>query len=58
MAIVKNKSDIERSEQIILNRSVDDEFEVVAVELLGYDPNSNTLKRVAVTSDGKLKVAV
>jgi len=58
MAITKNKSDIERSEQIVLNRTVDDDFEVLAVELLGYDPNSQTLKRITVTNEGKLKVAV
>ena len=36
--ITKNQSDIARSEQVILNRSVDDKFDILAVELMGYDP--------------------
>ena len=58
MAITKNKADISRGEQIILNRTVDDKFEVVAVELLGYDATNDVLRRIAVTSDGKLKVSL
>jgi len=54
MAITKNKSDISRSEQIVLNRSVDDSFDVLAVELVGYDPTSQTLKRIIVNSDGEI----
>jgi len=56
MAITKNKSDIARSEQIVLNRSVDDEFEILAVELLGYDPSSQALKRIAVNADGEIQL--
>jgi hypothetical protein len=36
--ITKNKSDISRSEQIVLNRSMDDQFEVMATEGLEYIP--------------------
>jgi len=54
MAIVKNKSDISRSEQIVLNRSVDDQFDIIAVELIGYDSSSDTLKRILVADDGEL----
>ena len=56
MAITKNKSDISRSEQIVLNRSVDDKFDVLAVELVGYDPSSDALKRIAVNSDGEVQL--
>jgi len=56
MAIVKNKPDTSRSEQIVLNRSVDDKFDVLAVELVGYEPSSESLKRVAVNSDGEIQI--
>ena len=37
MAIKRSYSDIVRSEQTLLKRSIDDEFEILAVEVLGYD---------------------
>ena len=40
MAVTRNRSDIVLSEQTLLKRSIDDEFEILAVELLGYDGNS------------------
>lgn len=42
----------------MLNRSMDDDFDVVAIELLGYEPTSGVLKRITVTDSGKLKVAL
>lgn len=40
MAIKRSYSDIVRSEQTLLKRSIDDEFEVLATEGLGYDGQS------------------
>lgn len=46
MKITKNKSDIARSEQVVLNGSVDDDFDVIVVEGLEYNPASTpTLER-------------
>lgn len=47
-----------KSEQTIQNFSFDDEFKVSIVELAGYDVSTDTLKRVAVDSLGRLKVVV
>ena len=58
MGIQKTKADIARSPQVVLNKSMDDAFEVVAVEILGYESSSGELKRITVTGDGKLKVAL
>jgi len=58
MAIVKNKSNISRSEQKVFNRTVDDKFDVVVVEMLGYDIANDSLKRIVVNSEGKIGVAV
>lgn len=41
-------------EQYILNRSYDPDFEVLVTELLGYDPISDSLKRVSVSADGQI----
>ena len=50
MSITKNKSDIARSEQVILNRSIDDDFDVLAIEMLEYVPgngaNNKSLARL------------
>lgn len=37
MAIKRTYNDVVRSEQTLLKRSIDDEFEILAVEGLGYD---------------------
>jgi len=58
MAITKNKSQIAESEQIVLNKSKDDKFEVLAAEMVAYSSTDDDLKRVAVNSDGKLKVTI
>lgn len=47
-----------KSEQTIQNYSFDDEFKISIVELAGYDVSSDTLKRVAVDNQGRLKVVV
>lgn len=45
----------EDTPQAIVNLSFDADFEVLVAEMLGYD--GADLVRVAVTSDGKLKIA-
>jgi hypothetical protein len=40
--------------QNIDNMSFDEDFEVRTVELLGYDPVSDALRRVAVSADGNI----
>ncbi len=44
MSITKNTSYTKRSEQQVLNNSVDDAFDILAVEHMNYDP-SGVLKR-------------
>jgi hypothetical protein len=44
------------TEQGILNHSVDPQFGVVAIELLGYDPVNNVLRRIPVKADGTLQL--
>jgi len=56
MAITKDKTQTKRSEQNVLVRSFDEDFNILAVEMIGYD--GTNLQRIAVTSDGKLKVAL
>lgn len=46
----------EKTEQEIHNLSYDKDFDVLAIEMLGYD--STNLTRIAVTSDGYLKVTI
>lgn len=54
--ITKDKTPTKRSEQNVLVNSFDEDFNILAVELIGYD--GAVLRRVAVTSTGLLKVAV
>ncbi len=42
----QNKPDIENSEQGVLNKSFDREYEVLAVEALVFNPDTNTLDRM------------
>lgn len=42
------------SEQDALNDSYDEDFKVIAFELLGYDATNNVLRRVQVDSQGRL----
>ena len=54
----RNPSDTKKTPQNIFNNSYDEDFDVIAVEILGYDPVNDTLRRIAVDSEGKLKTAV
>jgi hypothetical protein len=44
------KPDIHRSEQGVLNKSFDEEFQLLAVENLGHNTESNTLERIRTTN--------
>jgi len=44
------------TEQGILNHSVDPQFGIVAIELLGFDPVNNVLRRIPVKADGTLQL--
>ena len=57
-AITKADDQIKKSEQNIFNKSYDEDFNIVAIEILGYDSNSDVLRRILVNSDGELKVAL
>lgn len=46
--------DTELYEQYILNRSFDPEFNVLAVELLGHDTQTNALRRIRVDNNGSI----
>jgi hypothetical protein len=46
MAITKNTPDNQRSEQDVLNRSKDDQFEVLATMGLVYNPATDTADRL------------
>lgn len=58
MAITEDKSQTRRSAQNMFNNSYDEDFNVIAMELLGYDSDAGVLRRVKVDANGKLKVAV
>ena len=58
MAITKDASQTKRTEQNIFNNSYDEDFDVVAVEILGYDSTGNALRRIKVNVNGELKVAI
>lgn len=42
------------SEQYILNNTYDEDYDVVAFELLGYDAINNVMRRVQVDTQGRL----
>jgi len=56
MAITKSKSQTKRKPQDVYVKSYDEDFNILAVEIIGYD--GTNLQRIAVTSEGKLKVAL
>jgi len=56
MAITKDKTQTERSEQNVLSKSYDKDFSILAVEMVGYD--GTNLRRIAVTAAGALKVVL
>jgi len=47
---------VQETPQGNLNKSVDPEFGILAFEIIGYDPDNNVLRRVNVTTDGKIKI--
>lgn len=48
--------DPRKSEQAILNQSFDEDYNVLSVELVGFDSSNNVLRRVAVDSTGALQL--
>lgn len=46
------------SDQSILNKSFDRDFQIQAVELGGYNPDTDEIKRVIVDEEGRLIVSV
>ena len=56
--ITRSKQDTKKSEQNIFNNTYDTDFDVIAIEILGYDSDANVLRRIPVTSTGALKVVV
>lgn len=60
MAINRSKIQAKRSEQYILNASYDEDFDVLATEMLTYDPlgsaGQGALKRVTTNALGEYNV--
>ena len=56
MAITVDESQTKRNEQNVLVNSFDEDFNVLAVELVGYD--GSALQRISVTETGELKVTL
>lgn len=52
MAITRASDKINKSPQEIQNLSFDTDFNVTAVEVLGYNPTSDTLERITTSSLG------
>ena len=48
--------DTKKSEQNIYNNTYDEDFDVIAVEMLGYDSVNQVLVRIKVNADGTLPV--
>ena len=46
----------EHTEQNILNNSYDSDFDLLAVELMGYDPLTEALKRITTNALGEYNV--
>lgn len=55
MAINRNPNQAKRSPQYIQNASYDEDFNVLAVEMLVYDSSSGTLKRLTTDTLGAYK---
>ena len=55
MAINRNPNQAKRSPQYIQNASYDEDFDVLAVEMLTYDSASGTLKRLTTDTLGAYK---
>lgn len=49
-----NEPVISRTEQKVLNQSMDKDFNILAVELVAHEPVGNTLDRVTIDTSGNL----
>jgi len=58
MPINEAADSIKRTPQNVFNKSYDEDFDILAVELIGYDSDAAVLRRIKVDGDGKLKVNV
>ena len=56
MAITKDASQTKRTVQGILNKSYDEDFDILAVELVGYDSDAGVLRRVKTNADGEIQL--
>ena len=56
MAITKNASQTKRTVQGILNKSYDEDFDILAMELVGYDSDAGVLRRVKTNADGEIQL--
>jgi hypothetical protein len=56
MATGRDASQAKYSEQNILNSTYDKDFDILAIEMVGYDSSASALRRVAVNSDGEFVV--
>ena len=54
MPINQSTSHTSDSEQVLLNKSRDDKFDVLAVVLAGYDPINDVLRRVKIDEEGSI----
>ena len=52
----KDNTQTERTPQNVFAKSYDIDFDILAVEMIGFD--GTDLQRIKVTSEGKLKVAL
>lgn len=58
MAITKDASQTKRTAQNVFNKSYDEDFDIVAIEILGYDSDAGVLRRIQVNTDGELEVVL
>ena len=56
MAITQTPDQIKRSVQNILVKSFDEDFNVLAVELVGYDSDVQVLRRLKVNASGEVQL--
>jgi len=54
MAITRNKNQTKRKPQDVLISSYDEDFDLLAVELIGFEPTASEAHRVRVNSSGQL----
>lgn len=54
----RSRQDTKKSAQNIFNDSYDEDFNIVAVEILGYDSDAGVLRRIGVTATGALETTI